>query len=153
MSNQTLINWTILNYPVWRLGFSHFSLAGFFFFSYSADVCNSTENQAYGKQALNEVPGLPAWLPVMIGIANIQVHREEPVDTELRLHGMNDSTHSIWFQRFCLINHWTVNNKTTVKVNWTTLIWNLLASVLLGNLGFTLTHNTHPNNNEPHITK
>lgn len=57
-----------------------FLLQVFFFFSYSADVCNSTENQAYGKQALNEVPGLPAWLPVMIGIADIQVHREEPVD-------------------------------------------------------------------------
>lgn len=76
-----------------------------FFSSYFADVCNSTENQAYGKQALNEVPGLSAWLPVMIGIANIQVHHE-PVDTELRLHGMNDSTHSIWFQLFFfLINH------------------------------------------------
>lgn len=71
-----------------------------FFFSYSADVWNSTENQAYGKQALNEVPGLPAWFPVMIGIADIQVHREEPVNTELRLHGMNDSTHSIWFHLF-----------------------------------------------------
>lgn len=84
MSNQILINWKILNYPVgWVLVIF---LLQVFYFLYSADVCNSTEKQAYGKQALNEVPGLPAWLPVMIGIANIQVHREEPADTELQLY-------------------------------------------------------------------
>lgn len=92
-----------------------FLLQVFFFFPYSADVCNSTENQAYGKQALNEVPGLPAWLPVMIGIADIQVHREEPVDTELRLHGMNDSTRSIWFHLFFFFFFKLTTEQSTIK--------------------------------------